>query len=296
MYAPHQEKKLQTVSEHIDELRRRIFSTLLVFFLVAAVGYILRDGLLAILSSPLGEKLYVTSPAGAFNFVIKLCAAFGLIISLPVVTFHILRFLQPVMPIRIVKNFAKYLVASFLLTVCGVMFSYFVSLPAALKFLMNFGENRLELIITANEYFNFVLAYVLGFALLFQLPLIIMIINSVKPLPPRKMLSQLRFVIVGAAIVSAIITPTPDPVNQAIMAGPIILLYLVSVLAVVFANRSGKTVNLKPLPSKMIITDDLLSIEFEAVPLSPTVVSETVASRPRKFVIQDIVRPAQASS
>lgn len=122
---------------------------------------------------------------------------------------------------------------SYALACLGMAFAYFVSLPASLHFLTTFGDSGdIHALITANEYFNFVLTYVAGFAILFQVPLIITFTNRVTPLPPKKLLGATRYVIVLSFIVAAIITPTPDPMNQAIMAGPIILLYLLSVCIV----------------------------------------------------------------
>src|SRR5690606_20255917 len=111
------------------------------------------------------------------------------------------------------------------------------SLPAALHFLSNFSTGSVTSLISANEYFNFVMIYVACFALLFQMPLIIAFINKITPLTPRLLMKKQRFVILGSFIVAAIITPTPDPLNQTLMALPIIGLYQSSIGVVWQSNR-----------------------------------------------------------
>jgi Sec-independent protein secretion pathway component TatC len=91
--------------------------------------------------------------------------------------------------------------------------------------------------IIVGEYLNFVFSYLLGFAVLFQLPLIMLFINRIKPQEPKKLIKHQRWVILISFIIAAVLTPTPDPINQFIMAAPIILLYQVSVMLIWLQNR-----------------------------------------------------------
>src|SRR5690606_28664353 len=100
-----------------------------------------------------------------------------------------------------------YSVLSFFMAIIGVVFAYFVSLPAALHFLMGFSNETISSLVGVNEYYNFALAYLLGYALLFQLPIIISFINRIKPLNPGGMMKAQRWVILGSFIVAAILTP-----------------------------------------------------------------------------------------
>jgi len=124
--------------------------------------------------------------------------------------------------------------------VTGVSFAYFVSLPAALYFLGEFGSAQVQSLISTDAYFSFVTRYLLGFGILFQLPLILLLVNAISPMSPRHLMWYQRYVIVLSFVLAAIITPTPDPLNQAIMAVPVILLYQVSVLGIWFINRRRK--------------------------------------------------------
>jgi sec-independent protein translocase protein TatC len=121
----------------------------------------------------------------------------------------------------------------------GVVFAYFVSLPAALYFLSSFGSEEMASLISTTEYFSFVSRYMLGFGLLFQLPLIMILVNSVYQLKIRTLFKYQKWVILVSFILAAILTPTPDVFNQLIMALPIILLYQVS-LGVIWLTHNHK--------------------------------------------------------
>lgn len=226
-----------TFAEHISELRRRLMWSSLFVLVGAGIGYALHDALLVVLQQPLNETLYYTTPTGAFGFIIKVCTVFGLIVALPALTYNGFAYFEPLIKARTRRLLIGYVFVSVLLAVGGILFAYFVSLPAALHFLINFGGGGIEAIITANEYFNFVLAYLAGFALLFELPLILSFINRIKPLTPSGLIGGTRYVVLGSFIAAAIITPTPDPMNQLLMAGPVILLYFVSAAGIVIRNR-----------------------------------------------------------
>ena len=88
-----------------------------------------------------------------------------------------------------------------------------------------------------DTYFNFAVACIDGFAILFQLPLILIIINRITPLKPGKLLKWERYVVIGSFVAAAVITPTPDPFNQLLMAGPIIILYQLSIIFIWLINR-----------------------------------------------------------
>lgn len=122
------------------------------------------------------------------------------------------------------------------LALAGVMFAYFVSFPSALAFLYDFAPETVSALITVDEYIRFAVIYIGGFALMFQLPLLILLINSGRPMPPRKLLKSQKYIVLGSFIAAALITPTPDPINQMMLALPPILLFYTSVLIIAFQN------------------------------------------------------------
>lgn len=226
---------------HVDELRQRLFVSVVVLFAGTALGYLLRDSLLHLLVSPLNQPLYYTAPGGGFTFVLQLCLGFGLVVAIPVLIFHTLRFLSPVLPPHSGWWLVGALISSCGLVAAGMAFAYLVSLPAALHFLNAFSTDQVHALISTDTYLTFVLTYLAAFAVLFQLPLVLVIANRLVPLSPRMLLKETRWVIVGCFILAAIITPTQDPMNQTLMAGPVIALYLVSIGLIWFLNRRPTT-------------------------------------------------------
>ncbi len=227
--------KAQPVSEHFRELRRRLIYSIAALFLGGIVGFFIQEQLFNLIRRPLDEQLYYTTPTGGFNAIIKISIVFGVLLSVPVFVYHIGKFLSPAFNHRI--GAVRIILFSVILSAFGVSFAYFVSLPAALHFLANIDSNNLQSLITVNEYINFVAAYLASFAILFQLPLVMLFINRIKPQQPRQLMGLQRWVVLVSFIIAAFLTPTPDPLNQLIMAVPIILLYQVSVILIWLINR-----------------------------------------------------------
>jgi sec-independent protein translocase protein TatC len=215
-----------TLMDHLRELRRRLIASVVVVGVGAAIGYVFRAAIIAFLQRPLHEPLYYTSPTGSFEFVMQVCLLVGFLIALPVVLYNGLRFIEPALPRRFSRAaLAAIIGISFGLAIGGAAFGYYVSLPAAFRFFTTVGTNRLHPLISIDQYFGFVVAYLGMFALIFQLPLIILLIDRIKPMGPRRMRKWRKFVVVGAFAV-AIVTPSaPDPLSQVILALPIIILY-----------------------------------------------------------------------
>ncbi|WP_119071995.1 twin-arginine translocase subunit TatC [Aggregatilinea lenta] len=225
---------------HLQELRDRLLWYLASFAIASAIGYSIHSSIISFLTKPLGQTLYYSSPAGAFDFVLTISLFFGFLASLPVLIYHVLRFVEPAIPKNTKLGVAKFLAASCLLVVVGVVFAYFVSLPAALYFLSSFGSEEMASLISTSEYFSFVSRYMLGFGLLFQLPLVMVLVNSFYKLKIRTLFRYQKWVVLVSFILAAILTPTPDVFNQLIMAVPIILLYQVSIFVIWLINKHKK--------------------------------------------------------
>ena len=240
--APHrardfQEAPLSTISEHIGELRRRALYCFVALLAGGIVGYKFQDQIIAWLIKPLGETLFYTSPAGGFDFLIKICLFFGFLLAIPVIMYNIIRFISPAVPHHIIIKTSRILVYSISLWLMGAAFAYYVSLPSALHFLNNFSSKQIQSLISAQEYFNFVMIYIAGFAALFQMPLLIAFINKITPLKPMMLMKKQKVIILVSFIIAAVLTPTPDPINQTLMAVPIIALYQTSIGTVWYENR-----------------------------------------------------------
>ena len=271
------------LASHLAELRTRLFWCSSALLLATGLGFSMQDRLLDILQAPLNHVLYYTSPAGGFGFVFKVALSFGFVLTLPIIMYHIVKFISPAFSFK-KRTIVFFLFSSAILALGGAAFAYFLSLPAALRFLTNFGGDNISALITADEYFNFALAYVLGFAALFQLPLIISITDRIYPLTPRKMMGAQRYLILGSFIIAAILTPTPDPMNQALMAAPIVVLYQLAIVWIWIKSIA------RPKSAKRPVA---VTKEAPAVTLKP--VRPVVAThKPVVTAAQSIPKPVQA--
>lgn len=226
----------KTFLDHVLELRRRLFWVALVFVAGSSLGFLLNEPLQVLLVQPLGERLYYTSPLGGFDFLFRISLFFGSLAAIPVVVYNLIKFIEPVLGLVHKAYVVRLCVSSALLMATGVAFAYFLSLPPTLQFLVGFNSENISSLISTTEYLSFVTKYLIGFGLIFQIPLIVIVINRLTPLSPERLKKSQKYVIVGSFILAALITPTPDLLNQTIMALPMIVLYELSILWVWFSN------------------------------------------------------------
>ena len=251
------DKKLPFI-EHLRELRRRLFyiSVSIVGFTLAA--YAVQQRLVRVLLAPThGQHFIYTSPAGGLNFLFRVCLYTGIAISIPVIVYQLLRYIQPLIKDQRATRFIVLgSLVSAIFAFIGMTFGYYIGLPAVLHFLFHqFKTSQVQPLITIQSYIAFITYYMLGSALLLQVPLLIIFINRVKPLKPTTLLHYERWVIVGAFIVAAVMNPTPDLLSLAMVACPVILMYQVSILIVWLTNR-------RRIPSQRIAA--LIAQDIEA--------------------------------
>lgn len=226
---------------HIKELRMRLFAVSVVFLMASVLAYTFADPLYSFLTVPLeGEKLYNTTVGGGFSFILQLILWVGVAVTLPFLIVALYGFISPILPTQTKKKTSLVFMLSLGLFVAGAAFGYYVAMPGAMRFLLNFADGKIIPIITGDSYLHFLLAYTIGTGILFQIPLLMMIINWIKPLSPKKLLNFERYVIVAAFAAAAVITPTPDPVNQTIIAAPVVAMYQVGFVAVATSQRKTR--------------------------------------------------------
>lgn len=225
--------------EHLHELRRRLFIVAVSVIGFSVVGYLIQDYLIRILLLPAKNQQFIyTSPGGGINFIFQISIYFGVALSVPIIVSQILSFVEPIIKYSSKRFLIRSGLFSVVLAAAGTAFGYFIGLPAALHFLSRqFTTSQIEALLTIQEYMSFVTIYLVGSALLFQIPLIMVFTNRIKPLKPRGLLKMERYVIVLAFIAAAVITPTPDIFNQLLIAGPIIAIYQFGILLVWLQNK-----------------------------------------------------------
>jgi hypothetical protein len=215
--------------------------------------------------------------------------------TIPVAVYHLFRFFQPIMGKTSRKFIAGFLLVSTLLAIAGALFGYYVTIPAALNFLATFAGDAVTPNLTAESYLSFVVTYILGLALIFQLPLLLFIFDHIKPLKPGFLSSTQNYVIIGATVLAAVITPTPDAFNMAVVAVPIIVVYEIGAATVFIrrklrARRQATVTTLSAETADEPLTDiinELRWADSEAASLR-----QQVAPQPAPQLTQSISSPA----
>ena len=230
-----------SAKRHLRELQWRLLLVAALFIVGAGLAYTYQSTLVPLLLNPLGgEKLVYLNPAGGFSFIFLISIYAGIAFSFPVLVQQLYAFLRPTLPEKARKKSSVIIIGSFLLLIAGILFGYFVAVPNALAFLYGFADQYVEASLTAESYLNFMIAYTIGIGVVFQLPLLLLLLHTIKPLTPGGLLKSEKWVVLVAFIVAAIITPTPDPINQVIIAGPVVVIYQIGVIAVLMNIASEK--------------------------------------------------------
>jgi sec-independent protein translocase protein TatC len=228
--------------EHLYELRRRLFYVAFSIGIFGAGAYFIQQHIVAALLKPAHDQQFIyTSVGGGIDFLFRICIYTGIVFSIPVIMFQTLKYLEPLIKKDAMQFMLWGSAVSGLLALAGMAFGYFVGLPAALHFLLHqFTTGQIQALLTIQSYMSFVTLYMLGSALLFQGPLLLVLINRIKPLKPSKLLGLERWVILIAFVLGGIMNPSPRWQDQVLLAGPMIIAYQIGVLLVWLANRHGK--------------------------------------------------------
>ena len=283
--------ELPTFLEHIHELRRRLFWVVAVIAVAASAAYPFLDTIIGVLRAPLGsQQLYYLTPVGGLSFSIKICIYIGIMAAVPFIMYHLYRYLEPLMGKEWRKSALFYVGLSSFFAVVGVLFAYFVSLPGALQFLTGLNLSHIQAMLTVDSYLSFVMTYLLGAAILFQIPLLLLIINTMTPLKPGTLKKSQRYVVVGAFIIAALISPTPDMLNQIMFALPIIAMFELGVVLVWFQNRNRARKQRRSLP--VTATPQMVSVP-EYAP-RPAAISPAAIVAPIKPIASKSLAPPAA--
>lgn len=229
-------------TEHLRELRRRVFWIGASIALGATLAYSVQQQIVAILLKPAGDQQFIyTTPGGGFNFLIQICIYSGILLSIPVIIYNVLKFIEPVVHASSTRYIMRGSAAAGLLAFGGVAFGYFFGLPTALQFLAHqFTTDQVTAMIAIQSYTGFVTKFLVASALIFQAPLLMLFINRIRPLKPSNLLKSEKWVILGSFIIGAVISPTPDIRSMLLMAIPMILTYQIGIALIWHVNRRGK--------------------------------------------------------
>jgi sec-independent protein translocase protein TatC len=271
---------------HVREIQLRLLAVVGILIAGMVVGYAYYEPLFEFIKAPLDGPLHYTSPAGSFTFIIKICLMIGVITALPVTVYNIIMFIQPALAKRLSRA-RVYLttLASLLLAGAGAAFGFLIIIPLALRFFYKFQVDGLVALISADEYLRFVVGVIITFVLIFQLPLIISLIDHITPLQPKKLLKFEKYIIVGSVFIGVAVPFALDPTVQLLIASPIIILYNLSIGIVMLQH---------------VFRKKFRKVATAAVEKQMTASSASVATRPvatsSPALSQQVRRPMQPTA
>ncbi len=234
-----------TLLEHLQELRSRVFWAgaavalgMFVFF-IPPIGF----GAIDFLMRPAVQQLpsfhaQAISPMENVVVYFRVAMLGGIALGMPMLIYQVMRFVTPALTSTEKKWMIPIVLGGTLAFIGGMAFGYFIMLPAAYGFLFTFGSSFAEITPTISSYIDLTTRLLLVAGLVFETPIFIMGLAKVGIVSARKLLGWWRIMIVVAFAVAAVLTPTPDPVTQSLVAGPIIGLYFVGILLAWFVRRN----------------------------------------------------------
>ena len=217
------------VLDHLNELRKNLFRGLIFFMITTALSFVFVQELLDWISDPIGgmdalQAIEVTEPLGT---VMRVSLLAGFSAALPYITFELWIFAAPGLKRRSRIFGLIAIPVTFLFFVGGMAFAYYVMMPTALPFLINFmGINTLP---RPSSYVRFITSMMFWIGITFEFPLVIFALANMGLIQARTLAAQWRIAVLVIAVVAAVITPTIDPISMGLVMGPMILLYFLSI-------------------------------------------------------------------
>ncbi len=229
------------LTSHLEELRKRLIRSLIAVALAFSVTYYFKERLFEILTRPLVSALpqnsymvYTGLPEAFFNYL-KIAFFGALVLASPFILYQIWKFISPGLYRTEKKHVAPFVISSTILFVGGVLFAYFIVLPPAFKFFVEFSTDFLKPMLTVREYLSLSTKLLFAFGLVFEIPVFIYFLSRIGIVNPKVLAAKRKYAILIIFIVAAILTPTPDAFTQCLMAFPMIILYEIGI----FVSRWG---------------------------------------------------------
>ncbi len=222
------ENQKLTLTEHLDELRRRIIKSIVSIIVCSLILYNCVDSVLFLLIKPVGKLVFI-APQEAFVAKIKIAFFIGFLFSSPFVLFQTWKFISAGLSLGERKHIGIFAPLSLIFFFLGTLFGYFIIVPIGMRFLLGFASEYVMPMITISNYISFVITLTLGFGLIFELPIALLFLTKIGIVNPTFLAKKRREAIVIVFIIAAILTP-PDVITQTLMAVPLIILYEIGIL------------------------------------------------------------------
>jgi len=233
--------------DHLDELRRRLVACALSLAVGTLVAVVFIDRIFDFIMRPLYEKLpkgstlIYTEPTEAFMLKVKIALLAGLVIGAPLIMYQLWRFISPGLYAHEKRFALPFIVMTTVFFVGGAAFNHYVLFPMAWVFLAGFSNDYMMFMPKIDAVFSLYATLMLAMGLIFEMPAVVLILARIGIVTAGFLWRHIKYAVLIIFIAAAVITPTGDMVTQSLMAGPMILLYLLSiVLAFVFGKKRRK--------------------------------------------------------
>jgi len=215
-----------SIFDHLEELRQRIFYALGAVLVGVVVCFIFVNRIVELLEIPAqGAKFLQLSPGEYFFVSVKVAGYSGLLFASPFILYQIIQFVLPGLTRRERRLLAPIVLGSSVLFFAGIGFAYIALIPAALNFFISYGADVVEQLWSIDRYFEFVLLLLFSTGIAFQIPVIQLLLGLLGIVSAKQMLAGWRYVLLGAVVLGAVLTPSTDPVTQSLLAGAVLGLY-----------------------------------------------------------------------
>jgi sec-independent protein translocase protein TatC len=214
----------------LEKLRRSIIQMAVVVLIFSLVGYVLAKEILTFLQQHTGVTLAYYSLSETFFALLNIALAVSLVVSSPFILFKLLSALRAAF-----ENFTRAMMFSFwlgsvFLFYLGASFCLWITLPYGTKFLLGFQNQNLEAIISVRKFISFCLAFIFGFGIMFELPLVMVLLGRIGLVKITVFTRYRSYAVLIIATISAVLTPTPDAFNMMLMALPLYILYEIGIV------------------------------------------------------------------
>ncbi|CAD7697236.1 unnamed protein product [Ostreobium quekettii] len=232
------------VWDHLEELRERVLVATIACGVAVLTCFVFSKDLVVFLEAPVaaqGVRFLQLSPGEFFFTTFKVAGYAGLLAAAPTVIYEIVAYVIPGLTRSERKTLAPIVFGSSILFYVGLLFSYEILTPAALTFFVSYSSGAVESLWSIDQYFQFVLVLMLSTGLAFQVPVIQILLGQTGIVTSQMMFAQWRYVVVGATIAAAVLTPSTDPFTQTLLAAPLIALYMGGAAVVKALETSKQT-------------------------------------------------------
>lgn len=230
-------------TDHLAEFRTRLIRILIVVGIGFGVCWYFKDWLFQIITKPLTEVLpqnsymiYTSLPEAFFNYM-KISFYASLFLTSPFTLYQLWNFISPGLYKSEKKYVIPFVITSSLLFIGGVLFGYYLALPPAFGFFVEFSSDFLKPMIALREYLSFAVKLLLAFGLSFELPVVIFFLAKIGVVNAKMLSKNRRYAILIIFIAAAVLTPSPDAFTQIVMAVPLIGLYELGIFVAKFAEK-----------------------------------------------------------